>query len=94
MALEGPPSPVVTGRAEIRVSYLKGSRWNAPSKPWRFRQDSCFFPGEGRGLGRNPRHGFVKLREELKWLEKQDGAQAISSVVPAVPSIREAAERF
>jgi dipeptidyl aminopeptidase/acylaminoacyl peptidase len=30
------------------------------------------FPGEGHGLGKNPWHGYVKVREELKWLEKYD----------------------
>jgi len=26
--------------------------------------------GEGHGLGNNPWHGRIKVREELKWLEK------------------------
>jgi len=28
------------------------------------------FPGEGHGLEKNPWHGKIKVREELKWLEK------------------------
>jgi dipeptidyl aminopeptidase/acylaminoacyl peptidase len=28
------------------------------------------FPGEGHGLGKNPWHGKIKVREELKWIEK------------------------
>ena len=28
------------------------------------------FPGEGHGLGKNPWHGKIKVREELKWLER------------------------
>jgi dipeptidyl aminopeptidase/acylaminoacyl peptidase len=28
------------------------------------------FPGEGHGLDNNPWHGKIKVREELKWLEK------------------------
>jgi dipeptidyl aminopeptidase/acylaminoacyl peptidase len=27
------------------------------------------FPGEGHGLPKNPWHGYIKLREELKWLD-------------------------
>jgi dipeptidyl aminopeptidase/acylaminoacyl peptidase len=30
------------------------------------------FPGEGHSLDKNPWHGYIKLREELKWLEKYD----------------------
>jgi len=28
------------------------------------------FPGEGHSLKKNPWHGKIKVREELKWLEK------------------------
>jgi dipeptidyl aminopeptidase/acylaminoacyl peptidase len=28
------------------------------------------FPGEGHGLDKNPWHGKIKVREELKWLDK------------------------
>jgi hypothetical protein len=28
------------------------------------------FPGEGRELDQNPWHGKIKVREELKWLQK------------------------
>jgi hypothetical protein len=31
------------------------------------------FPGEGHGLRKNPWHGYIKVREELKWLEKYAG---------------------
>ncbi len=30
------------------------------------------FPGEGHSLTKNPWHGYIKLCEELKWLEKYD----------------------
>ena len=32
------------------------------------------FPGEGHSLGKNPWHGKIKVREELKWLQKYGGA--------------------
>ncbi len=28
------------------------------------------FPGEGHGLDQNPWHGKIKVREELKWIDK------------------------
>ena len=31
------------------------------------------FPGEGHSLEQNPWHGKIKVREELKWLEKYAG---------------------
>jgi dipeptidyl aminopeptidase/acylaminoacyl peptidase len=37
------------------------------------------FPGEGHSLLKNPWHGDIKLREELKWLETYDGKQAAGS---------------
>ncbi len=30
------------------------------------------FPGEGHSLDKNPWHGYIKVREELKWLDKYD----------------------
>jgi dipeptidyl aminopeptidase/acylaminoacyl peptidase len=37
------------------------------------------FPGEGHQLDKDPWHGKIKVREELKWLEKYGG------VSPAAP---------
>jgi dipeptidyl aminopeptidase/acylaminoacyl peptidase len=31
------------------------------------------FPGEGHTLAKNPWHGYIKVRDELKWLEKYAG---------------------
>ena len=31
------------------------------------------FPGEGHPLSKNPWHGKIKVREELKWLKKYGG---------------------
>ena len=35
---------------------------------------SLCFPGEGHGLANNPWHGYIKVRDELLWLEKYDHA--------------------
>jgi dipeptidyl aminopeptidase/acylaminoacyl peptidase len=34
------------------------------------------FPGEGHDLANNPWHGKIKVREELKWLQKYGGVPA------------------
>ncbi len=34
------------------------------------------FPGEGHGLDKNPWHGKIKVREDMKWLEKYAGEAA------------------
>jgi len=38
--------------------------------------DLLIFPGEGHSLDKNPWHGKIKVREELKWLEKYGGVKA------------------
>jgi dipeptidyl aminopeptidase/acylaminoacyl peptidase len=65
----------VIGSDDIRVSasegYLLERALDALSVPHAL----LVFPGEGHGLGKNPWHGYIKVREELKWLEKYDKAQ-------------------
>jgi dipeptidyl aminopeptidase/acylaminoacyl peptidase len=43
------------------------------------------FPGEGHGIGRNPWHGKIKIREELKWLEKYGGTGHSAAGTATVP---------
>ena len=67
------PVHLVQGGADVRVSYLEGVTMeralDALGIPHRF----LVFPGEGHGLGKNPWHGYIKVREELKWLQQYDG---------------------
>jgi len=62
----------VIGADDIRVSasqgYLIERALDALGIPHAF----LIFPGEGHSLGNNPWHGYIKVREELKWLEKYD----------------------
>ena len=62
----------VIGADDVRVSasqgYLLERALDALNVPHEF----LIFPGEGHGLGKNPWHGYIKVREELKWLEKYD----------------------
>ncbi|HKW88735.1 MAG TPA: prolyl oligopeptidase family serine peptidase [Candidatus Acidoferrales bacterium] len=64
------PTHIVAGADDIRVyvgeDYLLERALHAMGVPC----DLLIFPGEGHGLANNPWHGKIKVREELKWLEK------------------------
>ena len=36
------------------------------------------FPGEGHELDQNPWHSKIKVREELKWLQKYGGVSGMT----------------
>jgi len=67
------PTHLVQGGADIRVSYLEGVTMERALDQLGIAHSFLVFPGEGHGLGKNPWHGYIKLREELKWLDKYDG---------------------
>jgi dipeptidyl aminopeptidase/acylaminoacyl peptidase len=67
------PTHLVQGGADIRVSYLEGVTMERALQALGVPHSFLVFPGEGHGLGKNPWHGYIKLREELKWLDKYDG---------------------
>ena len=67
------PAHLVQGGADIRVSYLEGVTMERALDQLGIAHTFLVFPGEGHGLGKNPWHGYIKVREELKWLEKYDG---------------------
>ncbi len=64
------PTHIVGGADDIRVyvgeDYLLERALHAQGIPVKL----LIFPGEGHGLDKNPWHGKIKVREELKWLEK------------------------
>ena len=64
------PTHVVQGQSDVRVSYLEGVTLERALQQLGIDHSFLVFPGEGHGLGRNPWHGYIKLREELKWLDK------------------------
>ena len=66
------PTHLVQGGADIRVSYLEGVTMERALQSLGIPHSFLVFPGEGHGLGKNPWHGYIKVREELKWLEKYD----------------------
>jgi dipeptidyl aminopeptidase/acylaminoacyl peptidase len=67
------PTHLVQGGADVRVSYLEGVTMERAFQQLNIPHSFLVFPGEGHGLGKNPWHGYIKVREELKWLEKYAG---------------------
>jgi dipeptidyl aminopeptidase/acylaminoacyl peptidase len=67
------PTHIVVGADDIRVAadeaYLLDHALYNLGVP----SDFLIFPGEGHDLGKNPWHGKIKVREELKWLQKYGG---------------------
>ncbi len=63
------PTHIVAGAEDIRVyvgeAYLLERALHAQGIPAKL----LIFPGEGHELDKNPWHGKIKVREELKWLE-------------------------
>jgi dipeptidyl aminopeptidase/acylaminoacyl peptidase len=72
------PTHMVAGADDIRVAvaenYLLDHALHILGVP----STLLVFPGESHSLTNNPWHGKIKLREELKWLQKYGG-------VPAAP---------
>jgi len=64
------PTHLVQGGADVRVSYLEGVTLERALQSLGIPHTFLVFPGEGHGLGKNPWHGYIKVREELKWLNK------------------------
>jgi len=69
------PTHLVQGGADVRVSYLEGVTMERALDALSIPHSFLVFPGEGHGLGKNPWHGYIKVREELKWLEEYDHKQ-------------------
>ncbi len=70
------PTHIVAGEEDIRVAvaeaYLLDHALHALGVP----SALLIFPGEDHSLTKNPWHGKIKVREELKWLEKYGGVPA------------------
>ncbi len=70
------PTHMVGGANDIRVAVLENYLLEHALYSLGVPNKLLIFPGEGHGLGKNPWHGKIKVREELKWLEKYGGAPA------------------
>jgi dipeptidyl aminopeptidase/acylaminoacyl peptidase len=67
------PTHMVAGAADIRVAVLENYLLEHALRSLGIPSSLLVFPGEGHSLSKNPWHGKIKVREELKWLEKYGG---------------------
>jgi len=70
------PTHMVGGADDIRVAVLEDYLLEHALYSLGVPNKLLIFPGEGHGLGKNPWHGKIKVREELKWLQKYGGVPA------------------
>jgi dipeptidyl aminopeptidase/acylaminoacyl peptidase len=68
------PTHMVAGADDVRVAVLEDYLLDRALHELNVPSDLLIFPGEGHGLGKNPWHGRIKVREELKWLSRYGGA--------------------
>jgi dipeptidyl aminopeptidase/acylaminoacyl peptidase len=64
------PTHIVGGNADNRVSYLEQVLLERALHRLNVPHDLLVFPGENHPLDKNPWHGYIKVREELKWLAR------------------------
>jgi dipeptidyl aminopeptidase/acylaminoacyl peptidase len=62
------PTHIVGGNADVRVSYFEQIVLERALERLNVPHTLLLFPGENHPLDKNPWHGYIKVREELKWL--------------------------
>jgi dipeptidyl aminopeptidase/acylaminoacyl peptidase len=67
------PTHMVAGADDIRVAVAEDYLLDRALHELKIPSELLIFPGEGHSLDKNPWHGKIKVREELKWLEKYGG---------------------
>ena len=67
------PTHLVAGADDIRVPVLESYLLDRALHQLNVPSELLLFPGEGHELDKNPWHGKIKVREELKWLQKYGG---------------------
>jgi dipeptidyl aminopeptidase/acylaminoacyl peptidase len=70
------PTHMVGGANDIRVAVLEDYLLEHALYSLGIPNKLLIFPGEGHSLSKNPWHGKIKVREELKWLQKYGGMPA------------------
>lgn len=63
------PTHIVAGDSDVRVATAEAYLLERALHTLGVPTTLLLFPGEGHSLGKNPWHGKIKVREELKWLE-------------------------
>ena len=64
------PTHIVGGQSDVRVSYFEDVLLERALQRLNVPHTFLAFPGEGHGLDKNPWHGYIKVRDELRWLDK------------------------
>ena len=67
------PTHLVAGADDIRVAVAEDYLLDRALHELNLPSELLIFPGEGHSLSKNPWHGKIKVREELKWLKKYGG---------------------
>jgi dipeptidyl aminopeptidase/acylaminoacyl peptidase len=67
------PTHVVGGAEDVRVAVLENYLLERALHTLGIPSALLIFPGEAHSLRKNPWHGKIKVREELKWLQKYGG---------------------
>ncbi len=67
------PTHIVAGADDVRVAVLEDYLLDRALHELNVPSNLLIFPGEGHELDKNPWHGKIKVREELKWLAKYGG---------------------
>ncbi|HEY1271868.1 MAG TPA: S9 family peptidase [Terriglobales bacterium] len=67
------PTHMVAGGDDIRVAVAEDYLLDHALHNLGIPSELLIFPGEGHSLSKNPWHGKIKVREELKWLQKYGG---------------------
>jgi dipeptidyl aminopeptidase/acylaminoacyl peptidase len=70
------PTHMVAGADDIRVAVMEDYLLEHALYSLGIANKLLVFPGEGHSLAKNPWHGKIKVREELKWLQKYGGLPA------------------
>jgi dipeptidyl aminopeptidase/acylaminoacyl peptidase len=64
------PTHIVGGNADNRVSYFEQVLLERALERLNVPHALLVFPGENHPLDKDPWHGYIKVREELKWLQQ------------------------
>jgi dipeptidyl aminopeptidase/acylaminoacyl peptidase len=70
------PTHMVAGADDIRVAVMEDYLLEHALYSLGIPNKLLVFPGEGHSLAKNPWHGKIKVREELKWLQRYGGVPA------------------
>jgi dipeptidyl aminopeptidase/acylaminoacyl peptidase len=72
------PTHIVAGGDDIRVAELENYLLDHALHSLKIPSTLLIFPGEGHELDQNPWHSKIKVREELKWLQKYGGVSRMT----------------